>query len=639
MIHARTLGPVALAVEGAAPPPELLWRKNLGLLLYLARSPRGARSREHLVGLFWADKPEAAARHSLNEAIRTLRSVLGDERVDTSGGQVRLDPAVVHLDVAELEQLAGAGDWAGAAALAGGQFCEGFAIAGGSAFEDWLAAERAHWTQRQVDVLLRWAEEQECRGSTSGAMRAAERALRLEPTSEPALRMRLRSLALAGDRNGALACFDRFRRDLTEQLGIEPGPETLALVERLKHGQAPWRRGPARPSPAAETRRIPLTGRERDLERVLGAAQASRLGPRATVVVVEGHPGVGRTRLIEEVAERAALDGSSVIAARAVAADRGDPASGILALARGGLLEAPGIAGAPSSALESLASHSTEWAERFRIAPAAETVPLGRALVEVVRAAAAERPVVLIVDDAQFLDADSYGALEILLRDLARAPVALLLSTTAENPPAELDAIRARFGRDVAGEVVRLQPLASADVERLVAHVIPDIGAGQRDRIARRVLTDSAGLPLLAVELLHAIASGLEPEELAGGWPAPLRTLDHTLPGDLPDTLVAAIRVGFRLLGGDAQRTLATAAVLGDRVTPRELAAITGLPDDRTIAALDELEWSRWLVADPRGYAFTARIVRDVVGRDMLTPGQRQRIAERRAALAEGGAE
>lgn len=636
MIHVRTLGPIELALDGAPPPPELLWRKNLGLLLYLARSPRGARSREHLVGLLWPDKPEAAARHSLNEAIRTLRGVVGDGRMGTGAGQVRLDPGAVHLDVDDLDRLAAAGDWSAAAALAGGQFCEGFAIAGASGFEDWLAGERGHWSERQVEVLLHRAEELERQGAPAAAAEAAERALRLEPASEPALRVLLRGLALAGERNKALARFERFREELAQRLGVEPDGDTLALAARLARVHAPWRRGPVRSSPAAETRRLPLVGREPELELLLGAVEAARTGPRATVLVLEGHPGLGRTRLIEEVAERAALDPVSVAAARAVAADRGDPASGILALADGGLLEAPGIAGAPPSALAALASRSTDWAERFRTAPAADSMPLGRAFAEVVRAAAAERPVLLLVDDAQWLDAESYGALEILLRDLARGALALALSVTAESPPVELDALRTRLGRDVAGQVLRLRPLAPADVERLVAHVLPYVGTEQRERIARRVLADSAGLPLLAVELLHAIASGLDPEELAGGWPAPLRTLDHTLPGDLPDTLVAAIRVGFRLLSGHAQRTLAAAAVLSDRVGMRELAAVTGLADDAIAAALDELEWSRWLVADPRGYAFVARIVRDVIGRDMLTVGQRHRIAERRAAFGRG---
>ena len=52
----------------------------------------------------------------------------------------------------------------------------------------------------------------------------------------------------------------------------------------------------------------------------------------------------------------------------------------------------------------------------------------------------------------------------------------------------------------------------------------------------------------------------------------------------------------------------------------------TDLADDALHAALDELEWRRWLVVERRGYVFVARIVRDVVARDMVTEGERQRI-------------
>ena len=62
------------------------------------------------------------------------------------------------------------------------------------------------------------------------------------------------------------------------------------------------------------------------------------------------------------------------------------------------------------------------------------------------------------------------------------------------------------------------------------------------------------------------------------------------------------------------------------RVAEETLAKATALKADALTASLDELEWQRWLSAEPRGYSFVARVVRDVVARDMLTPGQRQRI-------------
>ncbi len=115
---------------------------------------------------------------------------------------------------------------------------------------------------------------------------------------------------------------------------------------------------------------------------------------------------------------------------------------------------------------------------------------------------------------------------------------------------------------------------------------------------------------------------------MAGAWPEPLRTLDQTLPGGFPDAVVGAIRVNYRRLSSDGQAVLAAAAVLGGRVRAEGLRCATGLRPDAVEAALDELEWQRWLTAEGRGYAFVARIVREVVERDLVIEGQRQRIRE-----------
>ena len=80
MIQCRTLGPIEITVDGNPAPPELLWRKHLALLLYLARSPRQARSREHLIGMLWGDRTESAARHSLSEALAGDSPSRGPER-------------------------------------------------------------------------------------------------------------------------------------------------------------------------------------------------------------------------------------------------------------------------------------------------------------------------------------------------------------------------------------------------------------------------------------------------------------------------------------------------------------------------------------------------------------------------------
>jgi hypothetical protein len=106
-------------------------------------------------------------------------------------------------------------------------------------------------------------------------------------------------------------------------------------------------------------------------------------------------------------------------------------------------------------------------------------------------------------------------------------------------------------------------------------------------------------------------------------------TLDQSLPGDFPAELIAAFRVGYRRLTGPAQAALAAAAAAGERVSGAEIARVADLEDKVAETALDELEWSRWLENEPRGYSFVARIARAIVLEDLLTPGQRRRLEAR----------
>src|SRR2546422_913909 len=528
VIVCRTLGPVDVSVNDAGAPPALLWRKNLALLVYLARSPKRARTREHLIGLLWADKPEEDARHSLNEAVRTLRRYLGEGGLESDGNQVRLGAGAVEPDTDRLD-----------ARVAG---------------PDYEAA-------------------------------------------------------------GALAQFQAFAAHLTSEMGTEPADETKALAERIRRERV-WRLPPGRATGeevAATQQRAPLVGRAAELERLLEVWGACRRKRCPAVVILEGDAGTGKTRLAEELMDRARLEGAATVAVRAVEADSHEPWSGLHGIARGGLLEAPGVAGAAPPALAAL---------RAGRAPAG---PLGATAQQVLRAVAEEHPLVVLVDDAQWLDRESLLALGAVARDLTQSPLFLLLTVSAQPPRAELDALRVRIGRELLGAVVSLESLSSDALRALARWALPGYSEVELDRVTRRVATDSAGIPLLAVELLRAVAAGLDLRDSPGAWPEPFRTLDQTLPGDLPDAVVAAIRIGFRRLSPGAQRVLAVAAVLGGRVARPRLERGSGLDADALAAALDELEWQRWLTAEPRGAAVVAGIVREGVERGLLTPGQRQR--------------
>jgi len=623
MISCRVLGPPDLAVDSGAPPAELLWRKNLALLVYLALSPRRTRAREHLVGLLWSDKPESAARHSLNEALRVLRRVTGDDGIISDPTTVRLGDGTIALDTEAFATHESEGRWAEAATLAGGEFLEGFAVPGASAFEDWMAAERSAWRRRAVNALVRAADGSLSRARTGEACGLAERAVALDPVSSAGHLALLRALAVAGDRAGALRRYSDYAELVRDQLGADPDREVSALAERIRKERIPPPVDTTRGE--APSRRLPLVGRDGPMTIGLDAWRSACGEQRTTIILLTAGAGLGKTRLAEELMARARLDGAATLAVRGVAADREAPWNGIIGLARGGLLATPGIAAAAPSAHAAFALRVPEWADRFPGSRGVEPANLGTAFVEVIRAAAEEQPLVILADDAHLMDRESVLALEQLSRDLPNAPVLILLAAEPTPPREELDVLRARLGRDARGSDILLDPLAQSGIRALAAAVFPTYAEADLDRLTRRVATDSAGLPLLAVEILNAVASGLDLRGTTGAWPEPFHTLTQTTPGGLPDTVVAAIRVGFRRLPAEAQTVLGAAAALGGRVTARALAAATGLSLAATHGALDQLEWQRWLVADVQGYSFVAGIVAQIVASDMITPGQRRR--------------
>jgi len=620
VVYARVLGPARVTVNGADAPAELMWRKHLALLVYLARSPRGARTREHLIGMLWSDRDDKSARHSLSEALRVFRRVLGAARVRTDVDQVALDTGTLTLDCDQLAARSAAADWASAAALVQGDFLEGLAVPDANEFESWIAAERITWRARGVEALTRWAEAALAAGATEDARTAALRALALDPTAEPAARAAMRTHALVGDRAAALDIGAHLAAALQERLGAAPAPETRRLVERVRDARLGQRVVAA---PSGTRPRPPLVGRG-DAHARLAAAWRRAAGGAGELVLIEGEPGEGKTRLADDLLDRARLEDATVAACRAVPSDARTPWSGLAGLLAGGLAAAPGLAGAPPAAIAAL--HALDPDVGARAPTTGGMLDLSRAFAAAVQAAAEEQPVLLAVDDANYLDAATAEALPQLARDLAGRRVLIVVCVAVGSPRLDwVESLRAHLGRELHGDAIRLERLDAAALGTLVRWWLPRYEDEEIARIVRRLERDTAGVPLLVTAVLEAVADGFRLSPDAPAWPSERRTLVDTLPGDLPPAVIGAVCLRFRQLPDGARQVLGAAAALGERLTATALARATGLERGEIDPALDRLEWDRWLVTDARGYAFAAAIARAILLQEMVTPGQVRR--------------
>jgi DNA-binding SARP family transcriptional activator/tetratricopeptide (TPR) repeat protein len=312
----------------AAARPALARRKSLALLAYLAVTGR-PHSREALIGLLWPDATEANARASLRKSLADLRRFLAPYLVITHH-DVTLDPAAPWwLDVTSFQTgIAQTGAGAGqeierlkaAVDLYRGDFLEGFYVRSAQGFEEWALAQRARLRELALQALNTLAAHYADQGEAGLApgIDSVTRLLALEPWREEAHRQLMRLLALSGQRGAALAQYEVCRQVLADELGVEPGPETMRLYEQIRDGElraGEWRLAPRRHKPASlpatltgdavvEIERPLFVARQRELER-LDAYLDAALNGRGQVVFITGGPGRGKTALLRAFARRA----------------------------------------------------------------------------------------------------------------------------------------------------------------------------------------------------------------------------------------------------------------------------------------------------------------------------------------------
>jgi DNA-binding SARP family transcriptional activator len=245
------LGPLRLEIDGL-PVPFSAGRRERGVFQYLLMHRRRPVAREELTEVFWPGSSPSQARNNLNVSIwglrNRLREPLGGRSVCVFGdGAYRLDPSlVIRVDAEELERLAAAarvrrraGDVEGAAA----DLRAAVALYAGDLFEDdryeaWIDPFRRNLADTHLSTITDLAECERRLGDIGTAIGLCRRGLAVEPEREDLHRLLMRCYAQAGQRSLALRQLDLCAEAMRRALGAEPGAETMALVERIRRGQA-----------------------------------------------------------------------------------------------------------------------------------------------------------------------------------------------------------------------------------------------------------------------------------------------------------------------------------------------------------------------------------------------------------------
>ena len=222
-------------------------RKERALLGFLAIPAGQSRSRDKLAGLLWSDRGDSQARESLKQAVFKLRRSLDCVQpspllVDREF--VTLDGGAVVVDVAEFEQLMGAGTpeaVARATALYRGDLLDGLDVRD-SGFDDWLLMERQRLRALARDGLARLLDLQMASGAFDQAAAVARRLLGLDPLREVAHRALMQIYAEQGQTALALKQYQLCSDALQAEIGIKPEAATERLYRSIQERRTAARR-------------------------------------------------------------------------------------------------------------------------------------------------------------------------------------------------------------------------------------------------------------------------------------------------------------------------------------------------------------------------------------------------------------
>jgi tetratricopeptide (TPR) repeat protein len=310
---------------------------------------------------------------------------------------------------------------------------------------------------------------------------------------------------------------------------------------------------PEVPGRAASPARLPLAGREMEMERFARLMESAAHGPDGKLRLLRGEPGIGKTRLLEAMGAALSAKGWIRLRGRAFEAERGRAFGPWIDAARTLAAERPGAAGdCPLLRPSSLPEHGLDPSALFE------------AVREWLSALARSAPVALVLDDIHWLDASSVALLQYLMRGPGN-PLRLMLAglrSVAAPQDAAVEPLLRLLRREGWEETWDVGPLSAEDTADLLR-----LMGSKRD--PGEVFARSAGHPLAALALA-----------LEGGGDGRNARV----------SLEAMLDERIRLAGDDGRQVLQWASLLGRGLPPALLESLLDLPVHALLSSLERLE-------------------------------------------------
>jgi DNA-binding SARP family transcriptional activator/energy-coupling factor transporter ATP-binding protein EcfA2 len=530
-LRIHLLGSLELWREGQMVSPNA-WpsRKVRQLLGILVTHRHRTVSSDELIEWLWPDLGLESAHNSLWVTVSHLRRVLEPELagrvtstfVLTEPPGYRFDPAErCEIDVEAFLALVREGQscqqrdqsvsaidaYLAALALYRGDYMAQ------DPYEDWAIPTRERLRETLQEMRSNLAVCYLALGRYQEALDHARQVLDRDPCRERAWRLVMEAYYRQGEQDRALRAFERCRAILADELGVDPLPETVTLHERILQTPPPLPRRTPAALPPALSMRLPFVGREREWIQLSGVLQQA-LDGRGQIVLVAGEPGIGKTRLLEELAGLATARGARVLMGCCYEMEQNMAYAPVVEALRSLLASPRATESPPPCPPAQLAAVAGLLPELRKIwpdlppyqpmPPDAERTRLLTSLVQVIQLCAQGKPLILLLDDLQWADPSSLQLIHHLARQSEGHPLLLVgayRSTHLDRGHA-LTALRQRLAPQNRLVELSLTAFRKDDVV-LLLRILGNSDSG--DALARRLYHETEGHPFFLAEVLHTL--------------------------------------------------------------------------------------------------------------------------------------
>ncbi|HWD71363.1 MAG TPA: BTAD domain-containing putative transcriptional regulator [Actinomycetota bacterium] len=593
-----------------------------------------------LTEALWPGRPPADPAMNLEVLVNRARDALGDDSLILAGQGAYSFAATERCTVdAEtfLDRLGAGQDHlaAGSASAALQEFRLALDGWGGEplaedAHEEWAQEYRSKFGRARLETLEGAAAAALSLRDPGQALSLAELAVDREPLREAANLLLVRALADSGDTAAALAAYDRFRHRLADELGLDPSAEARELHARIQPGDrlTPHPRRPAGIGPRARFEELPFVGREDEIEAILEAVSGRDPG----TVVVSGPVGVGKSRLLSEVAARTSVP---VVAAKAFVPDREEAWGLARSLLRKSLaLDVDAGRRIPERAAQALAPILPELEELRAFTTAALDPESRRALameggVRLIDATTG-KGALMVADNLQWADPTSLALLGQVAGRVRGLGLLLAYRPEELSRTAPLTSFLADLPNFTEVETIALNPLS----EETVSDLVTDEGLA-------RVLTGETDLTPLAIsEVIRDLArqGAIEPDP-GGGWRSRTEAAAELARALGRAGQRKAIQARAEQQPPGRRQILCLLSLLGRETSARLLGMATQADQGTVLDDLDSLARARLVRLGDEGWATAQDLIGEAIVEGLGRPERARLHHMLVGALADEGAD